>query len=174
MNPYHIAQIGIRLVAIYLIAQGISAIYSAYMVFSSFNPLSEEPTYMLSALLLAVISPGAIGIVLWYLAPRLSKYFISGSPTDSKSDIQFDFGQLQSIVIVLMGVYILANNIPNAISVTYYLFTNKIEVNGVETFDTKTLISVFTVNLKLFLGIALIIGSNAITRFTTKLRTIGT
>lgn len=174
MNPKHIAQVGIRLVAIYLIAQGLSAIYSAYMVMSSFIQYSDEQSFIFLAMLFAVLSPGIIGILLWFIAPKLSGYFLSETNVTTETQTKHELSNIQSMVMVLIGVYIVAVNIPNAVSVTYYLFTNTVEVNGVDAFDTKTLISAISNNLKLLLGVTLIVGSNLITNLIARLRTMGT
>lgn len=174
MNPMHFAQIGIRLVAIYLIAQGLSVISNAYMVVSSYNQFSDDSMFVLLAMILAVLSPVIIGFILWLLAPKLSRYFLSEPSSTNEEKTVMDLSRIQSMVIALVGVYIVADNIPYSISTTYFLFTNTIEVNGEDTLNPTNLASALSVSLKLLLGVALIVGSKALSNTVDKLRSAGT
>ena len=101
MNPIHIALIGTRLVAIYLVAQGITSVYSAYMIASGFNAF--DGTLPNAYIITAVMSPGIIGVMLWFLAPALAKHFIPSQVTDASAN-QSNYKQLQSFAIALVGV----------------------------------------------------------------------
>ena len=173
MNPIHIAQVGIRLVAIYLIAIGISSIPDVYLFVSTYDPDGEYTAIIYGSVFLAIFSPGIVGILLWFIAPRLSSYVISSqsAPTDNN---QLNINQLQSAVIVLIGVYLIAVYTPSAISISYQYFSNTIEVNGVDTYRIELLPNVISANLKVIFGIALILGSNLIVRGIVKIRTMGT
>ena len=176
MNPLHIAIIGTRLVALYLIAQGISSIPNVYLFITTYNPADPGEPYALAVyatVLTAIFSPAITGFLLWLVAPRLGKYFTSSPPAPAtQTDINLD--QFQSAVIVLIGVYMLAANIPAAISVNYQLFTNTIEINGKTSFKLSILSNAISVNLHLLVGCILIAGSNFILRGINKLRNIGT
>jgi len=172
MNPTHIALIGIRIVAIYLIAQGISSIPGVYLFISTYDPEGSYNTILYGSVLIAIFSPIIIGIALWFSAPKLSNYFISTHPT-SENNPELNVSQLQSAVIVLIGVYLIAVSIPALFSVYYQLINMTPEVNGSKTINISILSNAISVTIKLLFGVALILGSNFIVRGISKLRTIG-
>jgi len=173
MNPIHLAQTGIRLVAIYLIAIGISSIPDVYLFVSTYDPDGEYTAVIYGSVLAAILSPAIIGFLLWLIAPRLSGYVISSHPTSPENTV-LNVNQLQSSVVVLIGVYLIAVHTPSAISISYQFFNNTIEVNGVDTYKMSLLPNVISANLKVIFGIVLLIGSNFIVRGITKIRTMGT
>ncbi len=173
MNPIQLAQIGIRIVAIYLIAVGVSSIPDVYLFVSTYDPDGEYTTFIYASVFAAILSPAIVGLLLWFAAPKLSSYVISIHPT-SEENTALNINQMQSTVMVLIGVYLLAIYTPSAIAMCYQFFSTTVEVNGVEAYKTSLLPSVITANLKVILGIALIIGSNQIVRGIAKIRTIGT
>ena len=172
MNPIHMAQVGIRLVAIYLIAIGISRIPQLHQLVTTYDPIGDYTRVLIATLVSAILSPAIIGGVLWLVAPKLSTYVITSYPTSSKNSM-LNINQFQSSVVVLIGVYLLANYIPTAVSTSYQFFYSTIEVNGKETYQMIFLPRVMADNLKVVFGIILIIGSKLIVRGITKIRTMG-
>ena len=173
MNPIHIAQIGIRIVSIYLIAQGISNIPDVYLFFTTYDPEGEYTAVIYGSVFTAIFSPAIIGCLLWFVAPKLSRHLISSQPT-SENNQALNINQFQSTVIVLIGVYIISISIPAALSINYHLYAGTIEVNGDNTLNSAILANAIAANLKLLFGVSLLFGSKLIVRGITKIRTIGT
>ncbi len=61
MNPVHIALIGIRIVAIYLIAIGISSIPDVYLFVTTYDPDGEYTAIIYGSVLTAIFSPAIVG-----------------------------------------------------------------------------------------------------------------
>ena len=173
MNPIHIALIGIRLVSIYLIAQGISSVPDIYLFVTTYDPESAYSAVIYGSVLSAIFTPLIIGVLLWFLAPKLTRYLISNNDTSNTNQTS-NINQLQSSVIVLIGVFLLANNIPAAIAINYQLFAQTVEINDNDTLNLAILSNAIAINLKLLLALFLVMGSNLILRLIEKIRTLGT
>jgi len=168
------ALIGLRLIAIYLIAQGISNIPSVYMLLSSYNQQMDNATTLYGSVTVAIFSPMLVGVLLWFISPKISNHLTPSINDELNNNKIIDIQELQTTAIILIGVYLLASTLPYVISINYQLFTNMDKVDSANTFNLSILFNALSVNIKLLLAILLIIGSNSINSFIMKIRTSGT
>lgn len=173
MEPIHLSTIGIRLIALYLVAQGISAIPDAHLFLTAYEPTGRFEIFSYGSVLTAIFSPAIVGILSWLSAPKLSKYIISTNPPSGDNQ-ELNIAQFQTIAVTLVGIYLLASSLPYVISIHYQLYHNTIEINGESTLNLSILASAIAADLKALFGIALLLGSNQISRLISKLRNIGT
>ena len=168
------ALIGLRLIAIYLIAQGITSMPNIYLLLSTYSQESSGTNIVYVSIILAILSPLLIGILLWVISPKICNYLIPENKDTSSVNRNIDIKELQITAIVLIGVYLSATTIPYAFSVNYQLFSNMVEVNGAKTCNLSILYNAISVNVKLLVAVLLIIGSTTINNIIVKIRTSGT
>jgi len=172
MNAKQLSLLGIRIVSIYLIAQGISNIPNMHLIVSAYAPDDNYGIVVLGSILTAILSPLIIGMVLWFIAPKICKYIIDSNQT-SETNIPLNVNQFQSTVLILIGVYIIATKLPFSISLTYQLFTDTIEINGIQSFKDQLLYNTISINMQSALGLLLLFSSNNISILLSKIRTFG-
>jgi len=173
MDSKQISLIGIKLIAIYLIAQGITTLPNIYLLLTTFAPTNEFALLTYGSVILSIISPIIIGILVWYSASKLSGY-ISNNATEVKVTTSSDAHQYQVIAITLIGLYLFAYTLPYAISINYQLFFHQDTVNDQPVFNKTMLVNAITINLKVLFGLVLIIGSHRLSAFVSWLRQAGT
>ena len=173
MDTKQISLIGIKLIAIYLIAQGITTIPNIYLFINTFAPTDEYNLYTYASVIVSITTPIIVGIFVWFSAPRLSGYISSSIPTVEAATPP-GAHQYQAIGIMLIGLYLFANTLPHAISIIYQLLFHQNIVNDQPVIDKQMLINAITINLKVLIGLVLILGSRKLSALFTWLRHAGT
>jgi len=171
MNPRQLSLIGIRLVSIYLIAQVFTNIPLVYLTLSTYASIQAEEPIVSVSFISTLGLPFVIGIMLWLAAPKLSKYLINLNTDESTS---LNASNFQSPVLALIGVYLLVENIPSALTINYLLLQTEEEIIRFNQSIEVLSKSAIAVNLKLIFGLILLFGSKSVAKIIHKFRTIGT
>jgi len=170
MNPIQLSHIGLRLLAVYLVVQSISNVPSAFAALSTIASMQDIDSFLSVSFIGALFVPLVFGVILWFIAPKLSSYLISNK--DKKETISTH--QLQTSALSIIGVYLLAVTIPPAISVNYLLLQGAEAINDYNKTLSDIVINAITIDLKIVFALILVFGSNSISRAISNLRTIGT
>ena len=172
MNTIQMALIGIRIVAVYLIAQGISNTSEVLIFLSTYDPEGKVTAVVYTSVVAAIFSPLIIGVFLWFIAPKISKNIIREHSTTTPNET-LNTNQFQSIALILIGVYLVAINLPHSISTIYQLFTLQVVINGELTFNDSVISNAIASNLKVIFGVILMLGSEVILKVISNIRGYG-
>lgn len=122
MAPTTLSQIAVRVVAIYVIAQGIMYLPSIHsvMLYGSNRTGVDESAF--SLIIAAIFGPMIVGLVLWAAAPTISKWIVVGAEEDAAEQAPFTLRQLQAVVISTAGLVIVFLSLPGFISLLFQAF----------------------------------------------------
>jgi len=173
MDSKQISLIGLKLIAIYLVAQGVSSLPNIYLFLSTYDASEGYTLLTYGSVIISIFSPIIVGILVWYSASKLSSY-ISKSTTGAIKPPSPDLYQYQVIAITLIGLYLFASALPYAISINYQLLIYQDTVNDQAVFNRSLLANAISINLKALFGAVLIIGSRKLSALFSWLRQAGT
>ena len=171
MNPILLATIAIKVVAIYLISQGIVQVPGVVAVLQYQSLPVDSTDEMLAIYLAAILSPLLFGWILWFLAPTLSRVIVK--KTDCSQDIELTTGHIQSISIATVGFILVIMSIPPLIGTSTQLFGSMDIVNDERVFNINLLSYVLAALTKIILGLGLILGATGWARLLNKIRGLG-
>ena len=173
MNTDQLSLIALRVIAIYLIAQSISAIPSAYTTLTMMSSFGSGESAIGLALISTLVTPLTIGVILWIFAPRLSKHLAPSNEISNEKN-ELTTKQFQTTAMLLIGVYLLAINIPQALSINYLLLQSDEFLSGFNKNKSEIILSAIVINLKIILALLLTFKTKSLVTSLNKIRTIGT
>jgi hypothetical protein len=174
MDAKSLATLGLRLMAVYLIAAGITdlpiylgAVYDAVAPHSS---LSANWGFYL----MGVLSPFVIGAALWFLAPSIGKR-VMGKAGDTTVSGSVDASNLQTAAFSVLGVYFVIQSLPILIflivdALGFAPGSNIPLANGQSIWSTDHFYGAL---LRTVFGTALVLGSGFFTRLFRRFREFG-
>lgn len=167
MNAESLSLIGIRLIAIYLIASGIIQLTYLPLIFSDTN----QDYLMQSVYVLAIISPFMVGIIMYAFSRPFSK-LVSGSPVSAQNAQNLsNIEQLQGVAFAITGLLIIAIRLPSFVGEILRIFhTAKLNDGRVEIFSNPPFLAELFI---LLLGLSLFFGARFWTRLYGELREFG-
>ena len=153
MNKESLSLIGIRLIAIYLIASGL-------IILPNFPQLWSVPTpdssYVLGYVI-ALVAPLVVGVTLYLVSTPLSKLICKGLDSDQTSDANTKINEFHGIALSITGLIILAIKFPGFIGVILQINQTAVfNDRQVEYFSNFYFLSELLV---LILGISLFFGA---------------
>lgn len=171
MNPILLATIAIKIVAIYVMAQGVvqlpGIVAALQYQSSSVDPNNGNLVIYLSALL----SPLVFSLALWFIAPTLSRVIVKRADYSQEIDLTTD--HLQAVAIATVGFILVIMSIPPLIGTSTQLFGSMDIVNDEKVFNINLLSYVLAALTKIILGLALILGATGWVRLLNKIRGLG-
>jgi len=171
MNPILLATIAIKIVAIYVMTQGVVQL-PGIVAALQYQPSSiDSNNGNLVIYLSALLSPLVFSLALWFIAPTLSRVIIKRADYSQEIDLTTD--HLQTVAIATVGFFLLIMSIPPMIGTGIQLFGNMDIVNDEKVFNINLLSYVFVAISKFILGLALILGATGWMRLLNKIRELG-
>lgn len=123
MKPYTLAVMGIRLMAIFMLAQQLG--FQLNLIW----PLGPADTLTLGTVLQLVLSLGAVGLwvlfiasVIWIAAAPLARWMVRRLD-DAPVTIAMRAEHLLAVLLVVIGAYMFFVNLPNAVSTAWLVIS---------------------------------------------------
>lgn len=168
MNPQELSIIGIRIVAIYLIAQGFIQ-FSGFM--ASYISLSLKEELFISGACFA-LAPLLFGILLWLCSTALSRLVVDKSYHVEESK-PINSLSLQAIALSTVGLVLVFTALPALIGQLIRIFSEAPVFEGKRTYDLALLSLFIGQLLKVILGVTLVLGANFWARFLSWFQKFG-
>lgn len=167
MNAESLSLIGIRLIAIYLIASGIVQMNYLPLIFSD----RSQDYVMQTVYVLAFVSPFMVGIIFYAFSRPFSK-LVSGTSLPAESaEVGAKIEELQGVAFAIAGLLIVAIRFPSFVEEILRIFhTAKLNDGRVEIFSSPLFLAEFFV---LLLGLSLFFGARFWTRLYGEFREFG-
>jgi hypothetical protein len=156
MEPNILARIAVRIVAIYIIAQGMMYLPSIYTVMLYNDGRSGIDVAGIVAVIAAIFGPLVVGVVLWLVAPALSRWIVGAIESGEGSSATS--GQIQAVAISTAGLIIVFISLPGFISLLVQTFGGAYEFEGQRIFSINTVANLLASGLKVLFGVLLILG----------------
>ena len=171
MNSRLLANIAIKVVAIYLMAQGIVQVPSIVTALQYESLQIESNDGMLPIYFTSILSPLFFGLILWFISGFLSK--VVGKGIDHTEESELTTNNIQVVAIATVGFILVVMSIPQLISISIQLFGNMDLVNGRKVLNINVLSYLLASITKIILGLALVLGASGWARLLNKIRGIG-
>jgi len=171
MTPITFAKIAIKLVAVYLMAQGIMQVPSIVTLFQFSTTPMDENVQVVFVLVSAIFMPLIAGIVLWVISNWLSRRIVAGVPQDESANNSLP--DIQAVAISTVGLIVVVLSLPQLISLAVQLFGHTSILNDEKIFSTAILSSFVASCVKVVLGLALVLGASGWVRLLYKIRGLG-
>jgi len=152
MNPTLFAQILVRVLAIYLMAEAIMVAPQIASFPFTTNAGSEESNIVYRALGLAFLMPLLVGILLWAFASKISTLVVGRKSTLS-SDSPLTTSSVASVAISVAGLLIVIIYLPSLVSawVQYDAASETFNADKLRTY-------LLAQGARVFLGVLLFVG----------------
>ena len=171
MNPVTFAKIAIKIVAVYLMAQGIMQVPSIISLFQFSSTPMGENAQVIFVLVSAIFMPLIAGILLWAISNWLSRYIVAGVPQDESANNSLP--HIQAVAISTVGLIVVVLSLPQLISLAVQLFGHTSVLNDEKVFSTAILSSFVASCVKVVLGLALVLGASGWVKLLYKIRGLG-
>ena len=172
MEPILLAKISIRIVAIYLMAQGIIQVPGIATVLSYPSAQGSTSLQIILAISFAIITPLIFGVFLWVISNKLSTWVVGGS-YNTESENELNSAQLQAIAFCTIGLVIMFMTIPSLVGQIIQLYSNPDIFDGDRAFNTIAVSNIVATSLKVFLGLLLVLGTKFWVRLLHNFREFG-
>lgn len=171
MSYTAISKIGIRLVAVYLMATGMMAIPAwAELVFQ--HPQSDTTNLSRGLYLSGVLAPFAFGVIIWFLGPLVAKWML---PADQTEGTSFDVDTLQRAAFAVLGVYLVVMNFP--VLVGLLIRAASYSAHSQANYDYGQSpwhdYRIYTAALRSIFGVGLVVGGGYLMRLIDRIREFG-
>ena len=173
MNPIVFANIALKVVAVYVITQGIMQLPNIVILLQWHESPTNNNDQILSAsaIVAAILSPLIIGTVLWLISGKLSNFIIKGLE-HSESD-SITVSHIQAVAISTIGLILLVLALPELISSITQLFGNMEIINNEKVFDINILSYFIASVIKVILGFSLVVGVSGWAKLLNNIRRLG-
>lgn len=174
MNYRTLAMVGVRLLAVWLIVIGIGALPYIQFTWQTatvyHHPGSPGIAVAYTATICAIVVPLILGVCLWALAPRLSRWMApaeQGAPPAAAAPI------LVQGAIAIAGLVIAVNALPNLI---YAIVEVVREVGNPSEYPEAWMAWIMLAErvILVLLALGLILGARRLREWIFRLRTLGT
>jgi len=157
MQATILAKIAIRIVAIYLVTQGVLNATGLASVFTS--PFSKEVTtgQLSIVLLIHFLVPLLFGLFLWLLSNKLASLIVGNSNVDLSTTI--NTRQLQSIALSSVGLVVIFTTLPDLVNLLMTTFSSSNKVDDVTIISPGAIAHLVGLSLKVLFGLLLIFGA---------------
>lgn len=172
IEPKLLANISIRIVAIYLAAQGIMQVPSIATVLSYGSSQESLNLQVILALSFAILTPLIFGIFMWAISNKLSSWVV-GDLSSVESENDLNSAQLQAIAFCTIGVVIMFTTFPILVSQIIQLYSVENIIDGDTAFNTILISNLVATSLKVVLGLLLVLGAKFWVRLLHKFREFG-
>ena len=158
MQATLLAKISIRIVAIYLVAQGVLQSTSISSVF--LNSLSADVTLAKISLLyiVMILFPLLFGLALWLVADKLAALIVGKAGGEALS-VPVKSHQLQSVALGTVGLVMMFTALPSFLQQLIYIYSNTNVIDDVRAFNPGMLAQLVGTSLNLLSGLLLVLGA---------------
>jgi len=174
MDAKSLSTIGLRLLAVYLVATGLMAI-PVYLGFIHDAGWSNSPgSANWNFHLMVILAPFVVGAALWFLAPHVAKWVLGKTENSAVSE-RADVVGLQTAAFSVLGIFIVIQNLPTLI----YLIVDALGFapgSNIPLANGQTIWSsdqFYVALLRTLFGAALVLGSGFFTRLFRRFREFG-
>lgn len=110
MNTLNISILAIRIIAIYIIVQGILVLPAITQIFSSISSrtFSVFERFFLGS---SILAPLLIGIVCLFFSRKIGSWLSPGKSSDEAAN-KVDLNELQSVAFSILGILAIVNSLP--------------------------------------------------------------
>ena len=162
MDAKTLAKVGLRILAVYFIAEGIVQVWAFLSLRIAW---SSTTTFKHTSILIifAVLSPALVGILLWLVAPAAGRW-AAGREAHEKSAIPLNAQTLLDIGLIAIGVSLFCAAVIAALGSIYSTLASE---------QPRALLQddyVLSQMVQAALGVALILGARFFTRLFYRLR----
>jgi len=165
MEPKTLAQILLRVLAVYLMAKGILYLPELATVASATKSFSGAfPN--IGILSLVVIAPLVFGLGLWAASPKIAGLMVAQS-NSGETNSPATLPQIQSAILATVGLLLVFLTLPSIVTIAFQILE---ESEHSVVIPTAVLASHIA---RLVLGILLIVGAGALVRLVNKAREFG-
>jgi hypothetical protein len=171
MEPKGLSQILIRVLSIYVLVKALMLLPELFTASHMARNLEIEK-YLYFTYAITIVFPFVFGVVLWFLAPTLSKWVTSGIEQTTETS-SFNTEALQVAIISTVGLLIIFLAIPSILSLGIQLYESSTVIEGKRLFNNNSLAYFIGQVAKLVLGIALVSGVKVWVRFINRFREFG-
>jgi len=171
MNPVVLTRIAVKVVAIYLIAQGLMQVPNVAAAVQFSEAQINWNSQILPVLVVAAITPLVFGIVLWIASNKLSDVILRG--VDSTEISSVSSNEIQAILISTIGLLILVLAIPQLTSLCIQLVATTKPVDSGSGLNVFLLSYLVAEIVKIIFGLSLILRVSGWMKMLRKLRGLG-
>lgn len=174
MDAKSLSTFGLRLLAVYLIATGLTdiPIYLGF-IYAAAGPNSSASANW-NFYLAGILSPFVVGAALWFLAPYVAKWVLGKAENSAVSE-RADVASLQTAAFSVLGIFIVIQNLP----ILIYLIVDALGFapgSNIPLANGQTIWSsdrFYVALLRTLFGAALVLGSGFFTQVFRRFRDFG-
>lgn len=167
MNAKSLAVGALRVLSVYILVEGISAIP---FLLSSGSSATDHASALISSFgISTVLLPFALGIILWFISPLLARKISDDRNTGSEAG-PLSEQAVQRIIFVSLGSYLVVVTVPGLFVRLGDWVLNLNKAAGLMPRGVEFVISD---SLRLLLGLALIMGAPFFARVLQRMREFG-
>lgn len=163
MNPTLISKIAVRILALYLIAMGITNVGGQLAFFLSTGGIESSENNLKNVSIIFAAIPIIVGIASFLLSNSVAK-LVAGKDYPDNSKELTTLG-LQSILFATLGVYFIISTLPILAQQLFAYFQTTSVMNEQVYRQASLLPPIVASAIEIFLGLVLVLGS----RFFSKL-----
>lgn len=176
VTNYTIALIGVRILGLFFLVQGIVELRNIYFVIESL-PYLNQPGVVFSgrnlvAQLALVGVPLALGAMVLGWSRRLASWIVPARINTEKSEESLDTSQLHGVAFSILGVLMVWRTLPNFLA-TWSTFYEQRFVHQVDELSGFVVVNFVSHSFLLAFGIALFAGRGFFVRLFQKCRDFG-
>lgn len=168
MDAKLLAKIALRVLAVYIIAKGITELpelMTVQVYAGDAHYAGPDFLWIFSA----VISPLIIGLCLWFLAPRAANWVV-GSAGNADLSMKVSGATLLAVAFISIGVAFVVQSLPNVLGLIYVSQEPSGGAQGPSVFYSRYFLSEC---IRLVLGLVLMIGTKNLVRLFRRFREFG-
>lgn len=171
MNPRTLATVAVKILAIYLITQGIMEVTKTVTLYSAAQSSIEIDKSIVVFFTSAIFIPLLAGVALWFASGTLSKLILKNTP-DSESP-SMPFSDVHAAVISTIGLFVVVDTVPQLARATVQLFGEMDIVNNKEVYNSGLLAMFSAICVQIALGVSLMLGASGWVNLLYKFRGLG-
>jgi hypothetical protein len=167
--PTLFAKIALRLVAVYLLYQGLIHLAGLLALPHLMESVGAD-RWAIAHLAVATTMPVVAGLVLWIAASPLARLVV-GQPREHEGAATAI--QIQAVAISTAGLLLLFAAVPRFVSNFYHAVIQAPQLDGVRYYSDSALGYLLGAGLQVFLGLVLIVGAGFFPRLLWRIRAFG-
>lgn len=171
MPPQVLSKIAIRIVAIYMIAQGIIQLSGSIVTQLAFNSIQKIDGSLFIAIIFTML-PLLSGLLIWFFSNALSKWVAGEAPTSEEKEA-LNITNIQAVALSTIGLVLIFTTVPTLLTSLLQIFSADRVFEGKRIYDAGQVGFVIGTFLEVLLGILLVVGANFWSRVLYHFRQFG-
>jgi hypothetical protein len=169
MAPTILARIAIRLVAIYLLSQGLIYV-PGLLALPGLSESAGASTFSVVQVVLVSILPLLLGLALWIGAPPISRLVVGPVHEEERPATAIE---IQAVAISTAGLILLFIAVPRLVSSFYLAVVEAPQIDGVRSYNDGLIGMLLGAGLQVLLAVLLIAGARFWPRVLWRIRAYG-